>query len=692
MNPNDPSQSSQSLESSYFENGQVADGQESTRLTSGSAFERTDSELTAGPPQLFDGKLKPLDLVGENYEIISLLGVGGMGYVYRVRHRILQKLFAMKTLSSQHVTEIAWRRLQVEAQAIARMNHPNIVGIHNLGLHEDRLPYYVMDLLDGEALADRLKREQTLSLAQALPIFIEVCSGLAYAHKKGIIHRDIKPGNIVLLKQPDSAGATVKIVDFGIAKLSGVSDPNIQHLTSMGEVFGSPYYMSPEQCIGGRIDARSDIYSLGCTLFEALVGHPPFKGANPVRTMILHQSQEPPTLSNASGKNFPDSIEQVVASLLAKVPMDRYQSLDKVAHDLRAIQAGRELEQAALFSTQRLEIEPRKRLKKPNKLLRGLAATIVLSLVLFISLIVMLIQVRPNSIARNYLAVRPPNSALSKSVVAAVKPTKVSESDLKSALNSDLETQAFSRLVKDSDGKEVKRFDFPADDFLGRMHSGGAGSKHFAAQGTLEFPLDAELHLDASPQLMDRLEYFKRFKPDDLYAVWLFQQAMPKPAKRESDSEFSLPESYDSDIAKALFCMTHLSGLRKLDLSYCGNATDREIDAIDKLAGLTELTVGHTRISGQGLARLKCLKRLRALDYSDGTQLTAMLKALAGSSELKHLAINNSHGSTLSSSDCKLIATCKNLECLEVCGIKLNQEGLAALGRLPHLRLVSGRK
>ena len=103
MNPNDPSQSSQSLESSYFENGQVADGQESTRLTSGSAFERTDSELTAGPPQLFDGKLKPLDLVGENYEIISLLGVGGMGYVYRVRHRILQKLFACLLYTSRCV-------------------------------------------------------------------------------------------------------------------------------------------------------------------------------------------------------------------------------------------------------------------------------------------------------------------------------------------------------------------------------------------------------------------------------------------------------------------------------------------------------------------------------------------------------------------------------------------------------------
>ncbi len=677
----------------------MTDGQESTRLTSGYAFELTDSSSTAPPPQLMDGKLRPLDLVGENYEIISLLGVGGMGYVYRVRHRILQKLFAMKTLNSQQVTEIAWRRLQVEAQAIARINHPNIVGIHNLGLHEDRLPYYVMDLLDGEALADRLKREHTLSLAQALPLFIEVCSGLAYAHKKGIIHRDIKPGNIILLRQPDSAGATVKIVDFGIAKLSGVCDPNIQHLTSIGEVFGSPYYMSPEQCIGGRIDARSDIYSLGCTLFETLVGHPPFKGANPVRTMILHQSQEPPTLSTASGKSFPHSIEHVVASLLAKAPMDRYQSLEKVAHDLRAIEAGRELERAALFTTQRLEIEPEDKLKRPNKLLRGVGATSVLSLLLFISLTVMLIQVRPNSATIKDVAEPPTEhvvanqdaAGLESSMAFVPKLSSAIRADLKAAPSSNIETQAFSRLVKDSDGKEVKRFDFPADDFLGRIHFCGASGKRYGAQGTVIFPVDAPLHLDASPQLMARLDYFKRFRPNDLYGVWLFQQAMPEPAKRDSSSEFSLPESYDSDIAKALFCMKHLSGLRKLDLSYCSNATDRQIAAIDQLAGLTELSVGHTRISGQGLAQLKCLKRLRALDYSDGTQLSLLLKALAGSAEMRNLMISNSHGQSLSAEDCRLIATYKNLEQLEIAGLSVNEEDLKVLARLPNLKCVHAK-
>jgi serine/threonine protein kinase len=212
------------------------------------------------------GKLQPGELLGD-YEIISLLGVGGMGFVYKARHRVLNKIYALKTLNYEKVNEIAWRRLQLEAQAIARMNHPNIIAIHNLGLHDGVLPFYVMDLLEGENLADVLTRAGALSLEDALPVFVGVASGLGYAHKKGIIHRDIKPGNIFLLKEKDATGSRVKLVDFGIAKLSGV-EAEVQNLTTAGEIFGSPYYMSPEHCDGKRIDARSDIYSLGCTFFE----------------------------------------------------------------------------------------------------------------------------------------------------------------------------------------------------------------------------------------------------------------------------------------------------------------------------------------------------------------------------------------------------------------------------------------
>ncbi len=182
-------------------------------------------------------ELRAGDMVGD-YEVLSLIGTGGMGYVYEARHRVLNKVYALKTIRADCMNETSWRRMQVEAQAIARMNHPNIVGIHNFGMHDGR-PFYVMDLLKGTSLAEKLQKGP-LPLEQALQIFIEVCCGLTYAHKKGIIHRDIKPGNIILLKSEDASGAKVKIVDFGIAKLAGASDPNNQNLTSAGEIFGSP--------------------------------------------------------------------------------------------------------------------------------------------------------------------------------------------------------------------------------------------------------------------------------------------------------------------------------------------------------------------------------------------------------------------------------------------------------------------
>ena len=284
------------------------------------------------------------DLIGDSYRILSFIGEGAMGEVYRAKHEMMPREYALKVLNTNQITENSWRRFKIEAQAIARMNHPNVVVIYNLGVHAGRLPFYVMDLLSGESLFDKLNRVEQLSVAEALPLFIQVCEGLGYAHKKGIVHRDIKPHNIVVLTEPEASGALVKIVDFGIAKLAETKDPQNQQLTKMGEVFGTPYYMSPEQSMGQRVDGRSDIYSLGCTLFEALVSTPPFRGKSSTETMLLHQTQAPPTLAKASGGHtFPESVEFIVAKMLAKEPMERYQSMEAVKHDLELALQGKDL-------------------------------------------------------------------------------------------------------------------------------------------------------------------------------------------------------------------------------------------------------------------------------------------------------------------------------------------------------------
>ena len=283
--------------------------------------------------------------MGGSYEIVDYLGRGAMGFVYRARHNILGREYALKTLGADQVSETSWRRFQIEAQAIAKMSHPNVVGIHNFALHHSEgkadIPFYVMDLLEGSNLGEKLRDNGTPPLAIVLAIFQQAAAGLGYAHSKGMIHRDVKPGNIVLLDRPDAVGATVKIVDFGIAKLTD-AQYGAQKLTTAGEVFGSPMYMSPEQSMAQALDARTDIYSLGVALFESLVGDPPFIANSAVAVMMMHQGEPVPIINDVSQVAYPPEVQQVVEKMMAKMPEDRYQTMEQVASDLAAIARGQE--------------------------------------------------------------------------------------------------------------------------------------------------------------------------------------------------------------------------------------------------------------------------------------------------------------------------------------------------------------
>ncbi|HEY9718901.1 MAG TPA: protein kinase [Trichormus sp.] len=287
--------------------------------------------------------------IGDRYEVISKLGKGGMGLVYRVNQIFLNKEFALKTLDKDSMSEIPIRRFQQEARTAFALDHPNIIAVNDFGLVDDRTPFLVMELVNGETLSDRLKRVGCLPLEQVIPIMVQVCFGLSYAHECGIVHRDIKPTNIMLLNgMPLGAEGSVKILDFGIAKFTAHEGGEIQALTRTGEIFGSPLYMSPEQCAGTNVDQRADTYSLGCVLFESLTGTPPFIGDSALATMMKHLNEPAPTLKEASlGKDFPQGIEDIVATMLAKSPDSRYQNLGTVAHDLGALKRGDSISQTA---------------------------------------------------------------------------------------------------------------------------------------------------------------------------------------------------------------------------------------------------------------------------------------------------------------------------------------------------------
>ncbi len=275
-----------------------------------------------------------------------MLGTGGMGTVYLVQHTLLGKDFALKVLDLHKRADVAVRRFQLEARTAAQLRHPNLVEVHDFGVCDEVRPYLVMDYVDGLTLAQFLKQKGSLSVDYVVTLAIQVGFALMYAHSNGVVHRDVKPENIILLqpddKPDDKPGeGTVKVLDFGIAKLMQSEDGQIQELTRTGEVFGSPIYMSPEQCQGMAVDRRADIYSLGCVIFECLTGSPPFLAESAMATMIKRLTAAPVSLREGSiGQAFPQLLETIVQKMLAVDPAKRYQDFDSVIQDLMRLQRG----------------------------------------------------------------------------------------------------------------------------------------------------------------------------------------------------------------------------------------------------------------------------------------------------------------------------------------------------------------
>jgi serine/threonine-protein kinase len=280
----------------------------------------------------------PGQVLAERYKILAAVGQGAMGSVYKVEQIFLRKIFALKTLNSIAASDLVVRRFQKEAQAASRLDHPNLVRAVDFGLIEGSQPFFVMEFVKGVTLDRYLKEHGSLSIEEVCDIFVPICRGMSYAHQEGVIHRDIKPSNIVLVPSESESAYIPKLVDFGIAKLDVIGEADEQALTATGEVFGTPLYMSPEQCSGEEIDKRSDIYSLGCVLFEVLTGAPPFRGRNALETMMQHRLSEPISLKQASlGLEFSRGLEDIVAQMLDKQPSGRYRDCLEVARDLNAL-------------------------------------------------------------------------------------------------------------------------------------------------------------------------------------------------------------------------------------------------------------------------------------------------------------------------------------------------------------------
>lgn len=276
--------------------------------------------------------------LAEHFEIISLLGEGGMSVVYKARDILIDRIVAIKLLREHLVgRDVNLARFQQEAKAASHLSHPNIITIFEFGVTSDDQPYLVMDYLEGISLGEMIQKEKQVPVDRALHIFSQICDALGFAHQKKVIHRDLKPSNVMLTTEGEDADR-VKIVDFGIAKMLPGGEFEGQRLTQTGEVFGSPVYMSPEQCTGQTLDARSDIYAMGCVMYETLCGRPPFVGGNPLETMYLRLADPPAPFDPEL--RVPKALEHIVLITLAKEPDQRYQTMGELKAELDKLKDG----------------------------------------------------------------------------------------------------------------------------------------------------------------------------------------------------------------------------------------------------------------------------------------------------------------------------------------------------------------
>lgn len=261
-------------------------------------------------------------LLDNRYEILEVLGTGGMAVVYKARCHKLNRLVAIKILKSEYKQDEEFcDRFHAESQAVAMLSHPNIVSVYDVST-TDEADYIVMELIDGITLKQYMEKKGVLNWKETLHFAIQIAKALEHAHSKGLIHRDIKPHNVMVLKN-----GSVKVTDFGIARVMSESN------TLTKEALGSVHYISPEQAKGGRVDNRSDLYSLGVVMYEMTTGRPPYDGESPVAVAIQHINGKP-ALPSSLNPNIPGGLEQIVVRAMAHNPADRYPSAGAMLTDM----------------------------------------------------------------------------------------------------------------------------------------------------------------------------------------------------------------------------------------------------------------------------------------------------------------------------------------------------------------------
>lgn len=631
------------------------------------------------------------DTVDNTYRLLSLIGTGGMGVVFHCQHLILGKEYALKLLSADNLSAEAWLRFQAEAKALARMHHSGVVGIHNMGIDQGVCPYYVMDLLEGDSLAQIIQKQRRIEPERAINLFLQVADALDAAHQQGIIHRDIKPSNIMVLSDK-SRGEQTKLVDFGIARLSNRNYTK-QFETVIGSVFGTPYYMSPEQGLGRTVDERSDVYSLGCAFFEALTGVPPLCGENAMETMMLHQNKEAPTLLEVYPQGqFSASLQAALARMLQKDPGARYQTMQQLIHDLKRAQVGKAVgtvkPSAPSTDDQVVQISQqyKDRLIEPltsDKALSNDSSVKSLAIVIgSVSLVIL------SGLAGFYFLMQ--NHSPEK---AAQTDQRVGEDA--NSLDVDVDPIArfarlfkehyssldkFCRHTKDKTGNPIKQFVFPAEDcHVGYLSVDGGPVRK--AQAVVDVPENAAVTLYLQCVCTPYTEMIDKFADGDLTGLEIVTF---KP-------NVVLPKLMQWKSLKHLSLFNSIERYEGID---CSKISRQDLLLVDKFTGLTTLGLcgqlktldfkGDQELVGASVVGMQLLNTLNHLMLKEIRSMEPLIADLYRHPNLKELTLDTLD---ITDKDIEALSKAQSLEKITIFHCpNITEKSAASFARMKNLK------
>jgi len=626
------------------------------------------------------GVLNVDDLVDDRFLVLDYLGHGRTGDLYKVRDAYSTSEYALKVIDREVISKAAWQNFQRESDSVKAFSNPNIVSLRAIGLHQQMLPYFVTELVLGLDLAELLGCEGPLKMKEALVMVSQVSSALSYAHAKGVIHSQLKPSCIFHIESTAPSGKNWKVADFGIEslwRLDAVNN-NIASGTSASYVnLNASCYLSPEQCLGEQPDARSDIYSLGCILYESIAGYPPFRGDTPLATMALHHSQD---LYSAPGyKDITPQLQEVLTKALAKRPSDRYQSIELLDIALAELSIARRsvLASPAVSNIEKDEVD------KPVPLVQSDNERSPLFLKVFAIFSVCGLL---SALAYAYWLAAQTGEVIQTSAVGVPGSTRIAASQLQERKVS-ADPASFdnagslvrmpmpgpqivsaSLLIKVPyctfrivDGQKMRCFKFPTDVVIGQIVTGDP-PLYYRASGNLRFRLSDELTFIPASVVGRFPRCLERFLKTDIHGI--------------------LIDSEDED-SKTLSAVLEMSEVQLLNF-----AESKHLDkiALKKLKNFHEIKVfigSHSEPTDGGfLAEINDWVMVEQMYLYHTKNILPLLKKLKNAPRLRRLTIESS---PLQAHDCSALAELANVERLDLSGSHFNDNDLLLLKKMPHL-------